>query len=252
MQKDGEKNEQKDGKLVKTWSELIRGKNGELELIQVEDKGVEKTTRKDKRKRRKRKETELDPKIQKLNINRYNVGESISYMVPEVEAENCNVGSAPEKYLGGLTSQLEEDLKNEPSLKDDKECDEEIELENDEKKDELEKTKYNQKDGKKFRKMSKLNNKQHQKKIENYFNKRDTNKKRKRSDEEETIENEDRKKLKAGELDGNGEETERLNKKIMKHQQISGIRDPNPNYDYDPELKLMSELNSMKIKRLEN
>ena len=99
--------------------------------------------------------------------------------------------------------------------------------------------------------MSKLNNKQHQKKIENYFNKRDTNKKRKRSDEEEIIENEDSKKLKAGELDGNGEETEGLNI-IMKDQQISGKRDPNPNYDYDPELKLMSELNSMKIKRLEN
>ena len=65
----GEKNEQKDGKLVKSWSELIRGKNGELELIQVEDKGVEKTTRKDKRKRRKRKETEMDPKIQKLVQN---------------------------------------------------------------------------------------------------------------------------------------------------------------------------------------
>ena len=45
-------------------------------------------------------------------------GESISYMVPEVEAENCNVGSAPEKYLGGLTSQVEEDLKNHTNLKD--------------------------------------------------------------------------------------------------------------------------------------
>ena len=150
------------------------------------------------------------------------MGESVSYMVPEGEAENCNVGSAPEKYLGGLTSQLEEDLKNEPSLKDDKECDEENELENDEKKDELENTKYNQKDGKKFRKMSKLNNKQHQKKIENYFNKRDTNKKRKRSDEEETIENEDRKKLKAGELDGYGEETEGLppNPKLQNYREF--------------------------------
>ena len=144
----------------------------------------------------------------------------------------------------------------------DKECDKENELENDEKKDELENTKYDQKDGKKkapkvrktdpkFRKITKFNNKQHQKKIENYFNKRDTNKKRKRSDEEESIENEDSKKLKAGELYGNGEETEGLNI-IMKDQQISGKRDPNPNYDYDPELKLMSELNSMKIKRLEN
>ena len=48
------------------------------------------------------------------------MGESDSYMAPDVEAENCKVGSAPEKYLGGLTSQLEEDLKkkNDTNLKD--------------------------------------------------------------------------------------------------------------------------------------